>query len=68
MTVILATLLIALHFLYHVIAATSVIYSLWHSNKVHKRSAWKLGLALLWLVLSLIVLVPELLHRHEHCT
>ena len=51
----LAPYLIALHFVYHAIAAGAVVYALWHSNSVHKRSVWKLIAAVFWLAVSALI-------------
>lgn len=48
--------LIALHFIYHGVATAGVFYALWHSNKVHKKSWWKLIAAIFWLVVSIAIL------------
>ncbi len=57
------SLLIAGHFLYHLIATIGVMYSLIHSQHAHNKRWWKLPLAVLWFVLSIVLLVGEVNHR-----
>lgn len=57
-------LLLVLHFLYHLIATITVVYSLYHSNTVHKRSWWKLVAAVAWTALSVYLAVEVFVGTH----
>lgn len=59
-------LLLALHFLYHLIATITVVYSLYHSNSVHKRAWWKLAAAMVWTALSVYLALEVFLESHRH--
>lgn len=58
-------LLLALHFLYHLIATITVVYSLYHSNTVHKRAWWKLAAAVAWTALSVYLAVEVFVGTHN---
>ncbi len=58
--------LLTLHFIYHLIATISVVYSLYHSNTVHKRAWWKLVAALAWTILSIYLAVEVFLGSHSN--
>jgi hydrogenase-4 membrane subunit HyfE len=60
------SLLLAFHFSYHLIASVMVVYSLYHSNTVHKRAWWKLVLAAIWVVIS-VYLAVEVFSDGHHC-
>ena len=58
--------LLFLHFAYHLIASVSVVYSLLHSNGVHKKAVWKLIAAFIWFVISCGLVYNEVL-IHSAC-
>jgi hypothetical protein len=59
-------IMVALHFLYHLVATVSVVYSLYHSNTVHKRAWWKIGAAIVWTIISIYLAVEVFLGAHIH--
>lgn len=53
-------ILLFVHFAWHAIAAIGVTAAIWHSYDVHKGSRWKLAFAILWLIISVVlILAPE---------
>lgn len=49
--------LLVIHFGYHLIAAFGVTVGLLHSHTVHKHSKWKIAAAVVWLLISILLLV-----------
>lgn len=60
----LISLAIVGHFLWHLIATIGITTSIIHSYKVHKSSLWKIIMAVVWLVISILMLYHSL---HESC-
>lgn len=58
-------ILLIIHFGYHVLVALGGAWSFFHSYEHHKKSKWKLAAAILWLVLSVLLLVAS--HESNTC-
>lgn len=61
-------ILLIIHFGYHVLAAFGVTVGLIHSHSVHKHSKWKIAAAIVWLILSVLLLVVSHDTMHPHPT
>lgn len=59
--------LIIIHFGYHALAALGVTMGLMHSHTVHKESKWKIAAAIVWLILSVLLLIvsQDTLNLHQ---
>lgn len=61
---------LVLHLAFHVIGAIGVTVGLIHSNNVHRASKWKLIFAVLWVIVSIVVIWnsrAELFGIHTTC-
>lgn len=54
-------LLIVSHFIWHFVAMVGVTMGIWHSYSVHTHARWKIGLAGVWLLVSLIIMYHSLM-------
>ena len=59
-------LLIIAHFAFHAIAAIGGVWTFMHSYNSHKKAIWKLIVAVVWFILSVLMIVVEHGTIHSH--
>jgi drug/metabolite transporter superfamily protein YnfA len=62
---ILFSILLVIHFGYHLVASLGGAWTFWHSYKEHKKGKWKIVASIFWLAISILLLIvsDERLHN-----
>jgi drug/metabolite transporter superfamily protein YnfA len=65
LTPLLLNVLLIAHFTWHLVIAIGGSWSFFHSYEQHKKSKWKLAAAVIWFLLSILLLLSE--NQALHC-